>query len=886
MAGPWEKFQNAQPGGPWSRYSAQQATTPEQSPPSQGGDFVSAAEEQFGIPSGLLRALISKESSGNPNARSPVGAIGLTQVMPATARGMGYNPEELARNPQMQVEAGARYLRQMLDSHGSVTEALAAYNWGPGNVQKYRRGEKTTMPRETVNYINDPRFAQWTQPTPAEGNDELNQLAERARAGWAQPEPEQAFTESAAQAGKGLLQAGVNVANIPSMIGDAIYDADAWVASKLQGKDVTPARMPRFEQPETLKPTDQYAKVGAEVGPYLIPGLGAARTGAAIGSVANAGRAERLATQGANLLAENLPGALAQNSGGNPQGFAGDLALGAAAGGVVKAAAPLLGKAANAVRQSAAPAARESSATAAPAAESGAEATVAEAAPRYAAAAQSGNEGRIAQVINDIQPDENVVNAMRRLDLTPDEMLEAYTSGSDAFKAVQMGLASQDESVLAAVKRDSIARVSERAAKIVDDAGAMPDRLAMDDAFKTRFRATREELKAKENELYKPVENAIPARQQVDPAVTRSLLDDMADELGGYQYLSPVEKRVYDAVSPTTDKAGEMTYARLNQQRAVVGAELRKSGTPFGSAEERNLSKLYSALTDDRDAVAKAAGYGEQIKLANAVTAQRKQMEERMYQLLGKDLSGDVTVKAKNALTGLSEGNTKAFTQLMRAVPDKAERSQLIATGLRDMLRKGSRSDFADNISGFVDYYGALKRSGSIRLLQRELPAQTAKELEDFYTVARNVKSANQYHLTTGKLQSFLAKFESPGGFLDKLATHGKMAAVATVLGHIPVAGPVLNTAVAAQMGASMASKKTGAAAVGELMASPVWKNLAAAARGKPSAKAQDEVVNRAEKHIAGSQAWKEFYKSLPRSEKEKIARIGIIAWLSGEEEI
>ena len=55
------------------------------------------------------------------------GAIGLTQVMPNTARGMGYDPEELKHNPAMRVEAGARYLKQMIDAHdGNVSAALAA----------------------------------------------------------------------------------------------------------------------------------------------------------------------------------------------------------------------------------------------------------------------------------------------------------------------------------------------------------------------------------------------------------------------------------------------------------------------------------------------------------------------------------------------------------------------------------------------------------------------------------------------------------------------------------------------------------------------------------------------------------------------------------------
>lgn len=707
----------------------------------------------------------------------------------------------------------------------------------------------------------------------------------------AQPQTQPAQPQSQpgspiAEAGKGLLQAGVNVANIPAEVLDAVKSAGSWAAGKLGLGDGTYQPTQRVELPQSLQPQDEYAKIGAEIGPYLIPGVGAERTAAALGSVAGAGRGERLATQASNMLAENAPGVLAQNSDKeDASSLAGDLALGAAGsvagralvaggGAAVRGVRNVLGKEA----ADAAPAATQPIAQAA----ATPEVQSAQMAPEYARAAQSGKEGRIAQVVNDIQPDQKVVEAMQRLDINPDDMLEAYTSGNDAFKAVQIGLASQDESALAAVRRDSVSRISQRAAKIIDDAGAMPDRLAMDDTFKTRFNTAREALKSQEEQLYKPVQEAIPARQTVDATNTRGYLDNLADDLGGYQNLSPVEKRIYESVSPTSDKSGGMTYARLNQARSIVGADLRKSGTPFGSAEERNLAQLYSQLSNDRDAVAKAAGFGDQIKLANAVTAQRKMMEENVYSLLGKDLSGNVTVKAKNALDGLQSGNTQAFTKLMRTVPDKDTRAQLVATGLRDMFRKGSRTEAENNISGFVNFYADLKRKGTDRLLHKELPPQTVRELEDFYTLARNVTSANRYYLATGKLNSFLEKFDKPGGFLDKLATHGKMATIATVLGHVPVAGPVLNTAIAAQMGARAATSKSGSAAVQEMMSSSTFKNLAAAARTKPGTAAQEKIVESAESKLSKSSSWKEFFRTLPKAEKQKIARVGIIGWLSG----
>jgi len=107
--------------------------------------------QKYNIPVNIFWGLIRAESSWNPNARSPAGAIGLTQVMPATARGMGYDPRQLAKSPAMQLEAGARYLSQMYKQFGDWELALAAYNAGPGRVR--RAGNRIPNIRETQNYV-------------------------------------------------------------------------------------------------------------------------------------------------------------------------------------------------------------------------------------------------------------------------------------------------------------------------------------------------------------------------------------------------------------------------------------------------------------------------------------------------------------------------------------------------------------------------------------------------------------------------------------------------------------------------------------------------------------------------------------------------------------
>ena len=97
--------------------------------------FIRAAELRHALPNGLLDALIAVESAYQPGVVSRAGAVGLAQLMPATARALGVLDPFDAR---MNVDGGARFLKAMLDKFGSVTLALAAYNAGPAAVMRAR----------------------------------------------------------------------------------------------------------------------------------------------------------------------------------------------------------------------------------------------------------------------------------------------------------------------------------------------------------------------------------------------------------------------------------------------------------------------------------------------------------------------------------------------------------------------------------------------------------------------------------------------------------------------------------------------------------------------------------------------------------------------------
>jgi soluble lytic murein transglycosylase-like protein len=113
---------------------------------------IERAAETAGLDPDLVRAVVKTESNFNAQAVSTAGAMGLMQLMPGTARDLGVKDPF---DPVENVFGGAKYLGDMLKRYaGDLNKALAAYNWGPGNLDRNLASGSGFMPEETRNYIS------------------------------------------------------------------------------------------------------------------------------------------------------------------------------------------------------------------------------------------------------------------------------------------------------------------------------------------------------------------------------------------------------------------------------------------------------------------------------------------------------------------------------------------------------------------------------------------------------------------------------------------------------------------------------------------------------------------------------------------------------------
>jgi len=147
-----KEFTNRPSGNGWMFHMTESGYEPvirfaERGKPKSIDEIVTEIADKFDIDAGLVKAIIKAESNCNSDAVSPKGAQGLMQLMPSTAKDLNVSRPF---DPRENIVGGVKYIKGLMASYGDLRLALAAYNAGPGTVQKY-----AGIPpyRETMNYV-------------------------------------------------------------------------------------------------------------------------------------------------------------------------------------------------------------------------------------------------------------------------------------------------------------------------------------------------------------------------------------------------------------------------------------------------------------------------------------------------------------------------------------------------------------------------------------------------------------------------------------------------------------------------------------------------------------------------------------------------------------
>lgn len=235
-------------------------------------------EKRYGLPAGMLAAVQRVESGGNPRAVSPKGAQGLFQIMPATAKELGVDP----LNPAQAADGAARYLAQNLKRFGTPELALAAYNAGPGNVQKH--GGIPPF-KETQNYVRKvqanmakPESGPWEDyqgtesgpwedyaAAPAASRGEAPKPARGASGSWGETRQDRAQRnrKDLAALGKGALSGLAD-------IGDTVLNAATYLPGKVipavkQWNDERTASLEEFNNGNEANPNFKAGRITSNV---------------------------------------------------------------------------------------------------------------------------------------------------------------------------------------------------------------------------------------------------------------------------------------------------------------------------------------------------------------------------------------------------------------------------------------------------------------------------------------------------------------------------------------------------------------------------------------------------------------------------------------------
>tara|TARA_R110000744_G_scaffold352095_3_gene458144 strand:- start:6871 stop:9210 length:2340 start_codon:yes stop_codon:yes gene_type:complete len=443
-------------------------------------------------------------------------------------------------------------------------------------------------------------------------------------------------------------------------------------------------------------------------------------------------------------------------------------------------------------------------------------------------------------------PDPKVVEAAERLGVS--EYLQPdHVSTNQAYRELAQAVKSMPGSHARAQEMSGLDELARKADDVILELGGSLDLSNLDRGVKTRIKEVQSGLYDEAEKMYGDLREAIKPNTPAPATNTVEWIKNRAAELGGEEYLSPLEAKVLRSMS--TDTAP--TYARLDDLRKnLTVARIKKEGV-FKDADSGMIKKLEKLLLTDQKVVADEAGVAELFDTARKTVAVRKGVEDDMTALFGRDLEGSLLNSLKTSVVSLSKGDVSKFTKLLKAVPEDM-REEVAASGLNTAFGKSAR-DGKLNFTSYAKWYESLLANKQAHTaLMSNLPPASRKRLSDLYRVSNGVRKATKERITTGRIQAVRDDLKGADNLIANIYSIAKRSAagasaeaITTPLG-IPGAGLAAGIASAMVKGRPDVIKATDA-----LIASPEFISMAASGDKK------------AAEQLMKTGPWKKFYNAV-----------------------
>lgn len=488
---------------------------------------------------------------------------------------------------------------------------------------------------------------------------------------------------------------------------------------------------------------------------------------------------------------------------------------------------------------------------------------------RKAALGGIGSKRAVSELAEQAAPDAETVAAAERLGIA-DYLQPDHVTTNQAFRQISQLVKSQTGSEAAVAQRQGLEKVAERANALVDELGGSADLSTTSANVRTSMTATQNELENAANTLYNEVRSKIPAKASAPADSALEFVKQRADELGGAENLSQMEKRILRKLSPS-DEGEAPTYALLDDVRKEVGSATRGQGV-FKDADTGLAKKLYTLLSDDQALAAEAHGAGDVYSAARSAVSVRKGMEDDMVALFGKQLERTMTPMITGAVKDLGKGDVAKFAKMMAAVPE-GMRQEVAASGLSSFFQRAARGGEMD-FAGYSRWFDGLERNQQAKAaLFSNLPKESVQQLTDLARVAKGVAMAKGEFIATGKAinpQVLAAADGIMAKVFEAASQHGLRGLFAETLGTASGA-PGLASAV---LSASMKNKPSVLQAADKLITSPEFLQAARSAGTKNQAEAF--------RRLSRSEKFSRFMKQVngPRdpSEREQWIRSAMLS--------